>query len=132
MIVTALVRAVILSILLTSCIEYRFDRFAGRDKYLGWVKTIPKLDPKLGSKGKIYSGISGPTQPYVGGRFSRRRLTINFGVIYYISGTSSLECGLRQRIFQTTDERFGDNTGVINWKDNDDDRMFYFGGRINF
>jgi len=114
------------------CVEYRFDRLNGQDRYIGWVRTRPKLDPKLGSKGKMYTGIKGPVQPYIGGHFSRRRLTMNMGIIYYLSDSASLEFGYKTEVFTTDDKTFGSDTGRITWHDNDDDKVFYFGGKINF
>jgi len=114
------------------CIEYRFDRFAEGDRYIGWVTTKPRLDPKLGSKGKMHFGIEGVTQPYIGGNFSRRRLTLNVGVIQYLSDNVSLELGYRTKIFETENRNFGDTVGTVDWHDNDDDNVFYFGGKVVF
>ncbi len=112
--------------------EYRFDRFDGRDRYIGFQHTIPQLDPKLGSKGKVYLAPPNHINPYIGGRFSRRRLTINVGVIQYLSRKASLEIGYRSKIWETDNQHFGDTVGNIGWHDNNDSNMFYFGGRINF
>lgn len=124
--------ALLYCLIASGCIEYRFDRLKGQDRYIGWVKTKPRLDPKLGSKGKMYSGIQGPVQPYIGGHFSRRRLTMNVGVLYYLSERTSLEFGYRTEVFTTDNKAFGDDMGRIDWHDNDDDEVFYFGGKINF
>jgi hypothetical protein len=131
----SLARQVLLACCLTSlwgCIEYRFDRFDGQDRYLGWVTTRPDLDPKLGSKGKMFFLPPRHFNPYIGGRFSKRRLTINVGVIQYLSRRASLELGYRRLIFETDNPHFGDGTGSVNWNDMDEDHLFYFGGRINF
>ena len=131
----SLARQALLACCLTSlwgCIEYRFDRLPGQDRYIGWVTTRPHLDPKLGSKVKLYFAPPSRFNPYVGGRFSRRRLTINVGVIQYLSRRASLELGYRRLVFETDDPRFGDRTGNINWNDMDEDHLIYFGGRINF
>lgn len=130
-----LIRWVILACLIVSlmgCIEYRFDRFGERDRYIGWPTTRPHLDPKLGSKGKLYFLPPKHFNPYIGGRFSKRRLTINVGVIQYLSRTSSLELGYRRLIFETDNPHFGDNTGNVSWRDQEDTHFIYFGGKINF
>ena len=131
-----LARRVLLACYLTSltgCIEYRFDHFGEQDRYIGWVTTQPNLDPKLGSKGKLY--LLPPSRrinPYIGGHFSRRRLTMNAGVIYYWSKRASLEFGIRSLVWETDNTRYGDDVGTIDFHDNDDDQVFYFGGKINF
>jgi len=117
---------------LMGCIEYRFDHLAGQERYLGWGTTRPNLDPKIGPKGKLYLLPQSRINPYLGGKFSKRRLTGNIGVIYYWSSRSSLELGIRSLLFETDNHHFGDRTGGVNWDDNDDKYMFYFGGRINF
>ena len=130
-----LIRRVILAcclVSLTGCIEYRFDRLGGPDRYLGWPTVRPHLDPKLGSKGKLYFLPPRHFNPYIGGRFSKRRLTLNVGVIQYLSRRSSLELGYRRLIFETDNPHFGDTTGNVGWRDQDGTNFFYFGGRINF
>ena len=117
---------------LIGCIEYRFDRFVEEDRYIGWVTTKAHLDPKMGSKGKMHFGIPGPFQPYIGGHFSRRRLTMNVGVIYYLNDDASLEFGFRKQVFQTDNSNFGDTVGTVDWHDNDDDNVIYFGGKMVF
>ena len=118
---------------LTSCIEYRLDRLAGPDRYIGWARTKPDLDPKLGSKGKLYTGLGGPVQPYLGGNFSRRRLTMNLGVINYISRSASIEIGYRWNIYTVSENStIGSRVGNVNWHSRNENDLFYFGGRINF
>lgn len=117
---------------LTGCIEYRFDHFGEQDRYIGWVTTRPKLDPKLGSKVKMYLLPPSRMNPYIGGHFSRRRLTMDVGVLYYLSQTVSLEMGYRSLMWETDSDHFGNDTGDLTWRDNDADQILYFGGRINF
>lgn len=122
-----------LSVLCASCIEYRFDHLGVRDYYIGYVRTIPALDPKMGSKAKLYMGIGGPTQPYIGGHFARRRLTMNLGVIHYLSPRSSIEVGYRTQIHKFEGSRWGDETGNLNWHNSNlEEDLFYFGGVFRF
>ena len=114
------------------CVEYRFDRLPGQDRYIGWVTTRPKLDPKLGSKTKMHFGIPGRTQPYIGGNYSRKRLTMNFGVIQYLSDNASVEIGYRFLLDTIQQDRWSDRTGRVDWHNNDLDDMIYFGGVIRF
>lgn len=132
----SLVHRVILACCFTTlagCIEYRFDHFGGRDQYIGWVTTDPRLDPKLGSKTKLYLGVQGPVQPYLGAHFSRKRLTTNVGVIHYLSRNASLELGYRFNVYVLSEQStLGDKTGNLNWHSRNENNLLYFGGRINF
>lgn len=116
---------------LTGCVEYRFRHLDGRDYYVGYPHTIGRLDPKISSKGKVYLAPRGIANPYVGGKFSKRRLTMDLGVLYYPSLSHSIELGYRMEVWQTNNQRFGDNTGDVRWDDGSQD-IAYFGGRINF
>ena len=135
MIFRSLIRRALLAcclVTLTGCIEYRFDYFGEQDRYLGWPTIRPDLDPKLGPKGKLFFTPPGYLNLYIGGRFAKRRLTANVGVIQYLSERSSLEFGYRNILFETDNEHFGDITGIVGWHDIDGEHMIYFGGTIKF
>lgn len=131
----SLVRQLLVTVCLatfTGCVEYRHRYADGRDHYIGWPTIKPKLDPQMGSRSKIYSGIGGWTQPYIGGNISRKRLTTNVGVIQYISESSSIEFGYKFHLYTIEDPNISGNGTKIDWYNDDMDDMFYFGGRINF
>jgi len=118
--------------LLPSCIEYRFDNLGDRERYIGRVRTIPYLDPKLGSKGKLNVASDDFAQFYLGGNYRKKRVTGNLGVIYYLSKRASIEVGVRQLLHKVESTHFGDETGTINWYDDTSRRSVYFGGKIIF
>jgi hypothetical protein len=113
----------------TGCVEYRHKYADGRDQYFGWPVTRSKLDPQLGSRGKAYLTNNDDINLHVGGKGSRRRLTISLGVIQYMSDTSSIEFGYRFEVYDKNDF----SRGILrDWHDSDVSDLFYFGGRINF
>lgn len=118
--------------ILSGCIEYRWRQNDGQDRYIGVVHSVPRLDPKLGPKAKLWLAPRGSTwNPYMAGRFSRRRLTINAGVILYLSPRSSVEIGARREIWTTNNPTFGDTIGSFDWEDIPGD-FIYFGGMYTF
>jgi hypothetical protein len=117
---------------LTGCVEYRHRYADGRDRYIGWPTIKPNLDPQMGSRAKAYSGIEGWTQPYVGGNVSKKHLTMNVGVVQYLSESSSIEFGCRFRAYTIEDRNVVDDDVRIDWHNDETENMFYFGGRINF
>jgi len=88
----------ILLFIFSSCVEYRVKRPGQSDYYAGWAHSRENLDPKLGSKGKIYFIDRGDVRPYLGGNFRKNNLRFNVGVIYYSSDDVSLEIGWRKSL----------------------------------
>lgn len=113
------------------CVEYRLERRGQPDRYYGWAKTQRNLDPRLGSKGKLYLTDRGRLRPYIGGNLRRNNVRINPGVIYYLSNTASIELGWRKSLFSV--ERYYDDNRIhtVNlFKDAEE--LFYIGGVIRF
>ncbi len=113
------------------CVEYRLERRGQPDRYYGWAKTQKNLDPKLGSKGKLYLTDHGRLRPYIGGNLRRNNVRINPGVIYYLSETASIELGWRRELF-SVDRYYRDHRihKVDPFKDAEE--IFYIGGVIRF
>lgn len=116
----------------TGCVEYRHRYADGRDQYIGWPTIKPNLDPQMGSRSKAYSGIDGWTQPYLGGNVSRRRLTMNVGVVQYLSESSSIEIGHRFQVYTIDSDNITNDGVKIDWHNDEIKNLFYIGGRINF
>jgi len=118
---------------LIGCVEYRLERRGQPDRYYGWAKTVKNLDPKLGSKGKLYFTDRGNIRPYIGGNFRRNNARVNLGVIHYLSRTSSIELGWRRSLFSV--ERYHNFNNSRVYRVNpfkDAKEIFYIGGVIRF
>ncbi len=117
---------------LQGCIEYRLQRQGHEDIYYGGPKTKRYLDPKLGSKGKIYFTDYKRTRVYLGGSLRRGRAQLNPGLLYYPSKSHSIEIGYRMSLF---DVKFLDrrNKGDRKFRPfRDAKSLIYIGGIIRF
>ena len=112
------------------CIEYRLKHPGMPDRYYGWAKTHKGLDPRLGSRGKIYFTNKGSIRPYLGGNLRKNSARINLGVIYYLDNTTSLELGWRKALFEINQL----NHRRLRKRDpfKDAQEIFYIGGVVRF
>lgn len=112
------------------CIEYRLEQRGQLDHYYGWANTHGALDPKLGSKAKVYFVDQGNIRPYLGGSFRKNNARINVGVIYYLSSNRSIEIGYRRALLNIN--QLGNNRiqNIDPFKDAE--WIFYVGGVIRF
>lgn len=120
-------------LLCSSCVEYRFSRPEIPDKYLGWGNTIPCLDPKMGPRAKAFLTPNGKTRPYIGGEIiHQEELILGVGVIYYDNENRSYEIGIRDSVYRNTDlsSRYKQDDGVDTWQDNNP--MLFIGGVWRF
>lgn len=112
------------------CVEYRFEQRGQPDRYLGWANSKRGLDPKLGSKGKLYLIDQEDIRPYIGGNLRRNDLRINFGVVYYINDDASIELGYRKSLFNV--DHLDDHRIRTIDPFKDAKELFYIGGVIKF
>ncbi len=118
--------------LLPGCIEYRLHRQGYEDIYIGGPKSKRYLDPKMGSKAKIYFTDYKRTRVYLGGSLRRGNAQLNPGFMYYPSKKHSIEIGYRISLF---------DVGFLNRRDKGNRRfkpfrdvksLIYIGGIIRF
>ena len=112
------------------CVEYRLRQHGQPDVYYGWAKTIKGLDPKLGSKGKIYFTDQGTIRPYIAGNLRRNNARINLGVIHYLNNNTSIEIGYLKALFEVDYPRYYNSYRADPFKDAEE--IFYIGGVIRF
>ena len=118
--------------LLQGCIEYRLERKGLPDHYIGGPIAKRYLDPKLGSKGKIYFTDYKRTRVYLGGSLRRGSAQLNPGFMYYPSKKHSIEIGYRMSLF---DIKFLDrrSRGHRRFRPfRDANNLIYIGGIIRF
>lgn len=124
----------LLLLMLTSCIEYRLTRPGLPDKYIGWSRTKPGLDPRVGPKAKIFFTDQGRIRPYLGGEIIRQEeLLLGLGVVYYVNDNKSFELGIRDSVYRDSgllDRYRDDDTRFDPWQD--ENPIFYFGGVLIF
>ena len=114
----------------SGCVEYRLEQRGQPDHYYGWANSKKGLDPKLGSKGKLFLIDRENIRPYIGGNLRRNNLRMNFGVVYYTSDDVSLELGYRRSLF---DVDHLDNHKVRTIDPlKDAEELFYIGGVIKW
>lgn len=117
---------------LSSCIEYRWNR-NGEERY---VSTVPiknrNLDPKAGSKAKLWLATEGKWRPYLGGDVRDAQFfTGTIGLMFIPSETLSIEIGYRGLIYQNDDfQQYRDDSKIDPW--DDAPRMFYIGSVFIF
>lgn len=121
------------AMLCTSCIEYRLRR----DEAERYISLVPidrhNLDPKLGSKAKLWIDTEGDFRSYLGGDFrDGQYVTVSLGVMLYPNDHSSIEIGVRTLLFQTDLAKpYDDGDRYINlWED--EPRFFFIGGVLRF
>lgn len=85
--------------LLQGCIEYRLERRGLPDHYIGGPIAKRYLDPKLGSKAKLYFTDYKRTRIYLGGSLRKGNAQLNPGFMYYPSKKHSIEIGYRVSLF---------------------------------
>ena len=117
---------------LSSCIEYRWNRH-GEERY---ISTVPiknrNLDPKAGSKAKLWLVTEGKWRPYLGGDVrDTQYITGTIGLMVVPSPTLSFEVGWRTLLYQNDDfKRYEEHDRFDPW--DDAPRMVYFGGVLLF
>ena len=117
-----------------SCIEYRLPRNGEPDRYIGWARTKPCLDPKVGPKVKVYVTDRGSIRPYLGGEIiHQNELLLGIGMIYYVDDQKSLEIGIRDSVYKNDDllNRYRDND-FHNDPWDDANPMIFIGGVWRF
>jgi len=126
-----------LLLLLTGCIEYRWEaRNALPERYFATPynnnEGRSKQDPRLGSKARVYLNNRGNVRFYIGGHYSKTRLTGNMGMIYYPTRMISYEIGYRSFLQEFSDHYSDHSTRVTWYNDENMENMFYIGGKIRF
>lgn len=130
----ARILALLLAGCLTSCIEYRFNR-NGTERYLSTTPSSPRhqyLDPKLGSKSKLWLCPGDSLRFYVGADVRDvQYVTSTVGLIYYDDWSYSLEIGIRTLVYE--DQSFKDydqNFSINSWRDAPN--LIFIGGVFYF
>lgn len=118
--------------ILSGCVEYRLHR-QNEERYISLMPMSKrKLDPKLGSKAKLWVMPGEDVRIYLGGDVrDAQYVTTSLGLMMYPSDNSSIEVGIRTLLYQTDDFKPYDRDFDVDlWEDSP--RLFYIGGVLIF